>query len=159
MLVEARVQHWLSYYSLCPVLNQGFSLACDFPSMVGRLASQQAQASSSAHLPSTGFAIFYHLIIFHMDSRNRTWVLVLNLHDKHLTDRAINLKDFFLFGYFVVVVLFLLRFLCVCVMGMIMTQKIALVSMDILPMSSSSHENPVLLSFRCSILTRAWQES
>lgn len=95
MLVEARVQPWLSYYSLCPVLNQGFSLACDFPSMVGRLASQQAQASSSAHLPSTGFAIFYHLIIFHMDSRNRTWVLVLNLHDKHLTDRAINLKDFF----------------------------------------------------------------
>lgn len=49
--------------------------------------------------------------------------------------------------------------MCVCVMGMIMTQKIALVSMDILPMSSSSHENPVLLSFRCSILTRAWQES
>lgn len=96
-----------------------------------------------------------------MDSRNGTWVLVLNLYDKHLTDGVINLKDFFFwFGYFVVVVLFLLRFcVCVCDGNDNDSEDCFGQCGHFTNMSSSSHENPVLLSFRCSILTRVWQES
>lgn len=68
-----------------------------------------------------------------MDSRNGTWVLVLNLHGKHLTDGAMNLKDFFFLVWLFCCCCFVFAKVFLCVMGMIMTQKIALVSVDILP--------------------------
>lgn len=92
-----------------------------------------------------------------MDSSNGTWVHVL-LHDKHLTDGAMNLKDF-LFGYFVVVVLFLLWFVCFGDGNDNDSEDCFGQYGHFTNTSSSSHENPVLLSFRCSVLTRAWQES